>query len=93
MSQANVYTSVSAQTWYTDKARIITGTSPVTYQVDILYPSATGNIYGNASSVSANSMLDVYVGVGNKLTVTGTATVQEVGTASSGQVSVRQPAA
>lgn len=89
MAQANVYTTVSNQTWYTDKARIITGTSPITFQVDVLYPSATGNMYGAPSAVSANSMLDIYVGVGNKLTITGTATVQEVGTASSGQVSVR----
>lgn len=91
MAQANVYTSVSAQAWYTDKARIATGTSPVTFNVDILYPSAIGNLYGNATTVPANSALDVFVGVGNKLTVTGSGfTAQEVGTASSGLNSVRQ---
>ena len=91
MSQANVYTTVSAQAWYTDKARIATGTSPVTYNVDIIYPSAIGNLYGNATTVSANSMTDVFVGVGNKLTITGSGfTAQEVGTTSSGSYSVRQ---
>ncbi len=34
MSQANVYTSASAQTWYTDKARISTGNTAVTFQVE-----------------------------------------------------------
>lgn len=91
MAQANVYTSVSAQAWYTDKCRIATGTSPVTYNVNILYPSAVGNLYGNATTVSANSMTDVFVGVGNQLTITGSGfTAQEVGTTSSGSYSVRQ---
>lgn len=91
MAQANVYTSVSSQAWYTDKCRIGTGVTPVTYNVNILYPSATGNLYGNATTVSANSMTDVFVGVGNQLTITGSGfTAQEVGTTSSGSYSVRQ---
>ena len=91
MAQANVYTTVSAQAWYTDKARIATGTTPVTFNVDIVYPSAVGNIYSAAATVPANSHMDVFVGVGNKLTVTGSGfTAQELGTASSGQNSVRQ---
>lgn len=98
MSQANVYTSASAQAWYTDKARISTGNTAVTFQVEavqLTYVSpingntanagtAVGNIYSNAVSVPANSRQDIYVGVGNKLTISGANfTVQELGTASS----------
>lgn len=91
MSQANVYTSVNAQSWYTDKARIATGTSPVTYQVNILYPSATGNLYSAPMNVPANFSADVFVGVGNQLTIVGSGfTAQEVGTASSGSVAIKQ---
>jgi hypothetical protein len=91
MAQANVYTSASAQTWYTDKARISTGTNSVTYQVDIVYPSAVGNLYSNPPQVPPNWQEDIFVGVGNKLTVVGgNVTIQEVGTTSSGLNSVRQ---
>lgn len=91
MAQANVYTTVSAVAWQTDKARIATGTNAVTFNVDLLYPTATGNIYGNSTQVPANSTMDVFVGVGNKLTVTGgNCTVQELGTTTSGSYAVRQ---
>jgi hypothetical protein len=91
MSQANVYTTASAQTWYTDKARISTGATPVTFNVNILYPSAVGNLYSESTTVPANNHQDVFVGVGNQLTVTGSGfTAQELGTASSGLNSVRQ---
>lgn len=98
MAQANVYTSASAQPWYTDKARISTTTTAVTFQVEavqLTYQNpatgnwanagvAAGNIYSNAVSVPANSRQDIYVGVGNKLTIAGANfTVQELGTASS----------
>ena len=98
MAQANVYTSASAQTWYTDKARISTGATAVTFQVEAVQltyvnPSTgntanvgtpVGNIYSAAVNVPANSRQDIYVGVGNKLTITGSSfTVQELGTASS----------
>ena len=90
MAQANVFTSASAQTWYTDKARITTADAPVTYQVDMIYGTpATGNLYSNPTSVPANWSSDVWVGVGNKLTVTGNCTIQEIGTTSSGQRAVR----
>ena len=82
-SQANVYTSASSQAWYTDKARIATGTNAVTYQVTLAGGSDT--IYSAATQVPANNVRDVYVGVGNSLTVTGgNVTITEVGTASSG---------
>lgn len=89
MPQANVYTSAANATIYTDKVRIAAGTSPVTYQVYVLYPDNVGNLYSNPVSVPANNYLDVYVGVGNKLTVAGTCTITELGTATSGQYSVQ----
>jgi hypothetical protein len=92
MPQANAYTSVSAQAWLTDKCRISTGNTAVTYQVNMQYATPdTGNLYGNAQpSVPANSSLDVWVGVGNQLTITGANyTALEVGTKSSGQYAVR----
>lgn len=92
MPQANAYTVVSAQTWYTDKCRISTGNTAVTYQVNMLYATPdTGNLYGNSQpSISANSQQDVWVGAGNQLTITGSNfTAQEVGTNSSGRYAVR----
>ena len=91
MAQANVYTSASAQAWFTDKCRISTGNNTVTYNVNIIYPTAVGNIFSNAAVIPANWQTDVWVGVGNELTVVGgNVTLQEVGTRSSGQVSVQQ---
>jgi hypothetical protein len=91
MAQANVYTTASAQAWYTDKARISTGTNSVSYNVNIIYPSAIGNIFSNAAIIPANSYEDVFVGVGNELTlIGGNCTVQELGTTSSGSYAVRQ---
>jgi len=98
MPQANVYTSASAQAWFTDKARISTGNTAVTFQVNAVQLTYVnpgtgitanagipiGNIYSNAVSVPANSRQDIYVGVGNQLTITGANfTVHELGTASS----------
>lgn len=92
MSQANVYTSASSQTWYTDKARISTGTNAVTYNVNLVYGPATGNLFSSSIQIPANNRVTVWVGVGNELTVTGgNVTIQEVGTTSSGQVGVWQP--
>jgi len=94
MPQANVYTSATALAWNTDKARISTGTNSVSYNVDLLYPTATGNIFSNAAIVPPNSFEDVFVGVGNKLTVIGgNCTIQELGTASSGLVAVKSTTA
>ena len=87
-SQANVYTSVSAQAWYTDKAMISTGNTAVTYNVS-LYPGFSNTIYSNAVSIPAYDSQYVYVGVGNKLTITGSNfTAAEAGTASSGTAGV-----
>lgn len=88
---ANVYTSVSSLSWSTDKARITTGNTAVTYNVNIIYGTpTTGNLYSNATSIPANWSSDVWVGVGNELTITGANfTAQEVGTVSSGLNAVR----
>ena len=92
MSQANVYTSVANAQWYTDKASISTGNTAVTFNVfatALGTVAAVGNIYSNAVSVPATSTQEIYVGVGNHLTVTGANfTVQELGTASSAQAGV-----
>lgn len=91
MAQANVYTSVSSQAWFTDKCRISTGNTAVTFNVNVLYGTpSTGNLYSNAASIPADSTREVWVGVGNQLTITGANfTAQEIGTTSSGLVAVR----
>lgn len=87
-SQANVYTTVSSQAWYTDKALISTGNSSVTYNV-ALYPSFSNTIYSAAVEIPAYYSQYVYVGVGNKLTITGANfTAAEAGTASSAAAGV-----
>lgn len=89
MAQANVYTSLANAAIYTDKVRISTGTSAVTYQVYEIYPTDIGNRYTAEVTVPANSSADVLVGVQNRLTVTGTGyTALEIGTQSSGIRSV-----
>jgi hypothetical protein len=90
MSQANVYVSPSEQVWFTDKARISTAEA-CSYQVNIMTGTpTTGNIFSAPTGIPANWQTDVWVGVGNKLTVIGNCTAQELGTASSGSQSVRQ---
>lgn len=100
MSQANVISSAANVTWYTDKAEITALGAGVTYQVyavglttpygngETYVSTPVGNIWSNAVSVAANSTVQIYVGTGNKLTVTGTFTVAELGTASSATASV-----
>ena len=92
MSQANVYTSVANAYWYTDKCSISTGNTAVTFNVyatALGTVAAVGNIYSNAVSIPASSTQEIYVGVGNHLTVTGANfTSKELGTASSAQAGV-----
>ena len=92
MSQANVYSSAGNAVWYTDKASISTGNTAVTYNVyapAVGTAAAVGNIFSNAVSVPATTVAEIYVGVGNKLTITrANFTVQELGTASSAQAGV-----
>jgi hypothetical protein len=93
--QANVYTgAISNVEWQTDKVRIATGTNSVTFQVNtanLANASVTDNtIYSNAVVIPANSTKDMFVGVGNYITIAGgQASVQELGTGSSGRDSVQ----
>lgn len=88
-SQANVYTTVSAQEWFTDKVLITTGNTSVTYNV-ALAPSFTDTIYSAPVSIHPFGSKYAYVGVGNKLTITGSGfTAAEAGTASSGTAGVQ----
>lgn len=85
---ANVYTSASSLVWKTDKARISTGSTTVTYQV-YLYPAFTDTMYSNPVQVPANTTEEIQVCVGNQITVTGANfTISEIGTASSGTAGV-----
>ena len=92
MSQANVYTSLANATVYTDKLRISTGSSGVTYQVYAMplgTADAVGNIYSAPIQIPAATTRDVYSGAGNKITISGTGfTAEELGTASSAQYGV-----
>ena len=89
---ANVYTSLSNATVYTDKLQISTGANAVTYQVyatALGTANAVGNIYSAPVSIPANTVFEVYSGAGNKVTVVGTPfTALELGTASSAQSGV-----
>jgi hypothetical protein len=89
---ANVYTSLSNATVYTDKLQISTGANAVTYQVyatALGTAAAEGNIYSAAISIPANTVFEVYSGAGNKVTVAGSPfTALELGTASSAQEGV-----
>ena len=88
---ANVYTTLGNTTVYTDKLQISTAANAVTYQVyatALGTEAAVGNIWSNAVAVGANTTVQIYVGAGNKLTVTGTFTAAELGTASSAQEGV-----
>ena len=87
-SQSNVFTTVSAVTWSTDKCRIATGNSAVTYNVT-LAPAFVDTIYSGNVQIPADETHDVYVGVGNKITINGANfTASEVGTTSSGILGV-----
>lgn len=84
---ANVYTSLGNATVYTDKIRISTGDTAVTYQVYAVAlgsQAAVGNIYSAPIQIPANTTRDLYCGSGNKVTVSGSNwTGLELGTASS----------
>lgn len=91
MSQANVISSAANVVWYTDKAEIVALSGGVTYQVYVTAlgtANAIGNLYSNAVSIGANTRQQVYVGAGNKITITGTFTARELGTQSSAQYGV-----
>ena len=84
---ANVYTTLSNATVYTDKLQISTGNTAVTcqvYAVALGTANAVGNLYSVPINVPANTVFETYSGAGNKVTVTGSNwTALELGTASS----------
>ena len=90
---ANVYTSLSNATVYTDKLEISTASANAwvqVYAVALGSAAAVGNIYSAPINVPANPTYQMYVGAGNKVTVTsaGAFTALELGTASSALYSV-----
>lgn len=89
---ANVYTSLSNATVYTDKISIATGNTAVTYQVYAVAlgtANAVGNLYSAAVQIPANSTVEMYSGAGNKVTIAGSNwTATELGTASSALYSI-----
>ena len=84
---ANVYTTLSNTTVYTDKLQISTGNTAVTcqvYAVALGTANAVGNLYSVAINIPANTVFETYSGAGNKVTITGSNwTALELGTASS----------
>jgi hypothetical protein len=89
---ANVYTTLSNATVYTDKLQITTGNTAVTcqvYAVALGTAAAAGNLYSAPINVPANTVFETYSGAGNKVTVTGANwTALELGTASSATAGV-----
>ena len=89
---ANVYTSLSNATVYTDRLQITTTANAVTYQAyatALGSAAAAGNIYSAPIQIPADTVFEVYAGVGNKVTVVGSNwTALELGTQSSAQAGV-----
>ena len=92
---ANVYTTLANAVVYTDKLRVSTGASTVTYQVYAVAlggAAAVGNLYSAPIQIPANTTRDLYSGAGNRVTVTGSSwTALELGTASSATASIYPP--
>jgi hypothetical protein len=89
---ANVYTTLSNATVYTDKLQISTGNTAVTcqvYAVALGTAAAAGNLYSVPISIPANTVFETYSGAGNKVTIAGSNwTALELGTASSATAGV-----
>ena len=89
---ANVYTTLSNATVYTDKLQISTGNTAVTcqvYAVALGTANAVGNLYSVAINIPANTVFETYSGAGNKVTIVGSNwTALELGTASSATAGV-----
>lgn len=91
--------AISDTAWTTDKARVTTGVNSVTFQVKLAgKPTSDANdfLYNNGTVttsvpliIPANSSLDLYVGVGNQVSVVGAnGSCTELGTASSANAGV-----
>jgi len=90
---------ISDTVWTTDKARVTTGVNAVTIQVALAgKPSLDANdfLYNDGTVtnsipmvIPANSSIDLYVGVGNEVTIAGAnGSCTEIGTASSANAGV-----
>jgi hypothetical protein len=91
MAQANVISAAANVIWYTDRAEIAALSTGVTYQVyapALGTAAVVGNIYSNAVAIPNGVIKEIYVGAGNYITITGTFTAAELGTASSAQEGV-----
>ena len=91
--------AIADTVWTTDKARVTTGVNSVTFQVALAgKPTSSALVFlyndGTGSNsipmvIPANSSLDLYVGVGNQVTVVGAnGSCTELGTASSANAGV-----
>jgi len=91
--------AISDTVWTTDKAQITSGSNALTFQVKLAgKPTSddTNFLYNDGTVTSsvprvipANSKIDIYTGVGNKVTIAGAnGTFTEVGTASSANAGV-----
>lgn len=90
---ANVYTTLSNATVYTDRLEISTNAANAwlqVYAVALGSANAVGNLYSVPINIPANTVYQTYVGSGNKVTITcaGTFTALELGTASSATAGV-----
>jgi len=96
-----VYTGdIGNVVWTTDKVRISTGDNPVQIMIrtsgkpnsndDQMFNTGDPGS-GSLPIIPSNSSMDMYVGVGNKLTIIGgNSTAMVIGTASSGDAGVYQ---
>ena len=86
--------AISNTVWTTDKAQVTTGVNAVTFQVKLAgkpTSDATKFLYNDGDEdntvpvvIPANSKVDLYVGVGNQVTISGAnGSCTEIGTASS----------
>lgn len=85
---ANVYTTLSNATVYTDRLEISTNAANAwlqVYAVALGTANAVGNLYSAPVNIPANTVYQTYVGAGNKVTIVcaGSFTALELGTASS----------
>jgi hypothetical protein len=90
---ANVYTTLSNTTVYTDKLEISTTTANATlqvYAVALGTANAVGNLYSAPINIPANTVFQTYARAGNKVTILRAAalTALEIGTASSATAGV-----
>lgn len=91
--------AISNTVWTTDKAQITSGSNALTFQVKLAgkpTSDATHFLYNDGTVTNSvplviphQTKIDVYVGVGNQVTITGAnGSCTEIGTASSANAGV-----